>query len=87
MGAISSFAVDALHMGALASAAGTSPPLLRRLIRTLAVGLSLTRVIVLAHWASDVIAGFALGVVMERLLRLWTGYPMSPPKEDDNANP
>ncbi|MET4032282.1 membrane-associated phospholipid phosphatase [Bradyrhizobium sp. JR7.2] len=77
----------ALHMGALASAAGTLPPLLRRLIRTLAVGLSLTRVKVLAHWASDVIAGFALGVIMERLLRLWTGYPMSPPKEDDNANP
>jgi membrane-associated phospholipid phosphatase len=77
----------ALHMGALASAAGTLPPLLRRLIRTLAVGLSLTRVIVLAHWASDVIAGFALGVIMDRLLRLWTGYPMSPPKEDDNANP
>ena len=35
----------------------------------------------------DVIAGFALGVIMERLLRLWTGYPMSPWKEHDNANP
>ena len=87
MGAISSFAVDALHMGALASAAGTSPPLLRRLIRTLAVGLSLTRVIVLAHWASDVVAGFALGAVMERLVRLWTGYPMLASNEHDNANP
>ncbi len=77
----------ALHMGALASAAGALPPLPRRLIRTLAVGLSLTRIVVLAHWASDVVAGFALGAVMERLLRLWTGYPMSPSKEDDNANP
>jgi len=66
----------ALHMGALASAAGTLPPLPRRAIRTVAIGLSLTRIVVLAHWASDVVAGFALGAVMERLLRLWTGYPL-----------
>ena len=33
----------------------------------------------MAHWASDVVAGFALGAVMERLLRLWTGYPLRPP--------
>ena len=48
----------ALHMGALASAAGTLPAGPRRAIRALAVGLSLTRVVVLAHWASDVVAGF-----------------------------
>lgn len=65
----------ALHMGALASAAGTLPSGPRRLVRTVAVGLSLTRIVVLAHWASDVIAGFALGAVLERSLRLWTGYP------------
>ncbi|KJC62428.1 membrane protein [Bradyrhizobium sp. LTSPM299] len=64
----------ALHMGALASAAGTLPPSPRRAIRALAVGLSLTRIAVLAHWASDVVVGFALGAVLERLLRLWTGY-------------
>jgi undecaprenyl-diphosphatase len=44
-------------------------------VRTLAVGNSLTRILVLAHWASDVVAGFALGAVLERLLRPWTGYP------------
>ncbi|WP_445222516.1 phosphatase PAP2 family protein [Bradyrhizobium sp. Pa8] len=66
----------ALHMGALASAAGTLPPMPRRVIQTLAVGLSLTRIVVLAHWASDVVAGFALGAVMERMLRFWTGYPL-----------
>ena len=66
----------ALHMGALASAAGALPAGPRRAIRALAVGLSLTRVVVLAHWASDVVAGFALGAVLERLLRLWTGYPL-----------
>jgi membrane-associated phospholipid phosphatase len=77
----------ALHMGALASAAGTLPAGPRRAIRALAVGLSLTRVVVLAHWASDVVAGFALGAVLERLLRLWTGYPLGASQENDHANP
>jgi undecaprenyl-diphosphatase len=75
----------ALHMGALASAAGTLPPLPKRAIRTLAIGLSLTRIVVLAHWASDVIAGFALGALTERLLRFWTGYPQRS-MEDDHAH-
>jgi membrane-associated phospholipid phosphatase len=65
----------ALLMGALASAAGSLPTWPRRAIRAIAVGLSLTRVVVLAHWASDVVAGFVLGAVLERTLRLWTGYP------------
>jgi undecaprenyl-diphosphatase len=75
----------ALHMGALASAAGTLPTGPRRALRTLALGLSLTRVVVLAHWASDVVAGFALGALIERAARLWTGYPME--IEDDHADP
>ena len=54
------------------------------MIRAAAIGLSLTRVMVLAHWASDVIAGFALGIVLERALRLWTGYPAV--KEGDYAD-
>ena len=77
----------AVHMGALASAAGTLPPGPRRAIRVIAVGLSLTRMVVLAHWASDVVAGFALGAALERLLRLWTGYPLEASKEDDHADP
>ena len=72
-------------MGALASAAGTLPALPRRAIQTVAVGLSLTRILVLAHWASDVVAGFALGALLERLLRLWTGYPFEGLKEDDHG--
>jgi membrane-associated phospholipid phosphatase len=76
----------ALHMGALASAAGTLPAGPRRAIRALAVGLSLTRVVVLAHWASDVVAGFALGAVLERLLRLWMGYPLGASQENDHAD-
>jgi undecaprenyl-diphosphatase len=59
----------AVHMGAVASAAGLLPRGPRRALRALAVGLSLTRVALLAHWASDVVAGFALGAAIERLLR------------------
>lgn len=77
----------ALHMGALASAAGALPAGPRRAIRAFAVGLSLTRILVLAHWATDVAAGFALGAMVERTLRLWTGYPLDFPKERDHADP
>ena len=59
----------AVHMGALASAAGLLPTAPRRIVRALAVGLSLTRVVLLAHWASDVLAGFSLGIAIERILR------------------
>ncbi|MDI3562648.1 phosphatase PAP2 family protein [Bradyrhizobium sp. Arg816] len=62
----------AVHMGALASAAGLLPKTPRRLLRAVAVGLSLTRIAVLAHWASDVVAGFVLGAAVERLMRPWT---------------
>jgi len=76
----------ALHMGALASAAGTLPSGPRRAIRALAIGLSLTRVAVLAHWASDVVVGFALGAGLERLLRLWTGYGAAMQDDDHVAS-
>lgn len=62
----------AVHMGGLASAAGLLPPASRQAARGLAVALSLTRVALLAHWASDVVAGFTLGVIVERLLRPFT---------------
>ena len=75
----------ALHMGAIASAAGPLPKGSRAAIRTLALGLSLTRILVLAHWASDVVVGFALGVGLERMLRLWTGYPLRISSEGDHA--
>jgi undecaprenyl-diphosphatase len=72
-------------MGALASAAGALPAAPRRAIRALAVGFSLTRVVILAHWASDVVVGFALGAILERLLRLWTRYPLEGSKESDHC--
>ncbi len=59
----------AMHMGALASAAGLLATPQRQLTRALAVVLSATRILLLAHWASDVVAGFAAGALIERLLR------------------
>lgn len=77
----------AVHMGALASAAGLLTPARRRLVRSIAVSLSLTRVALLAHWASDVVVGFTLGITIERLLRSWTLVRPSRKSADRRASP
>ncbi|GLR86431.1 phosphatase PAP2 family protein [Bradyrhizobium iriomotense] len=59
----------AVHMGAIASAADLLPRGPRRAVRAVAIGLSLTRIVLLAHWASDVVVGFALGAAVERIMR------------------
>src|SRR5437016_4734664 len=64
----------AIHVGALASAATVLAPAKRNLTWTVGAGLVATRIILLAHWASDVAAGLAIGALTERLLRFWTGY-------------
>ncbi len=64
----------AMHVGALASAATVLPPAKRNLVWAFGAGLALTRIVLLAHWASDVVAGLALGALTERVLRLFTGY-------------
>jgi undecaprenyl-diphosphatase len=64
----------ALHVGALASAATELPPAERNVAWGVGGILVLTRVVLLAHWASDVVAGLAIGAAVERLLRYWTGY-------------
>jgi hypothetical protein len=71
--------------GALASAAAALPAGPRRAIQALTVGLSLTRVVLLVHWASDVVVWFALGGVLERIVRLWTGYPVEPSQQQDRG--
>ena len=38
------------------------------------VPLSRRRIVLLAHWASDVIAGLAIGAALERLMRRLTGF-------------
>jgi membrane-associated phospholipid phosphatase len=64
----------AVHVGALASAASQLPTTQRALAWTAGTVLVLTRVFLLAHWASDVAAGLALGAALERIIRLFTGF-------------
>ncbi|NOJ42912.1 phosphatase PAP2 family protein [Bradyrhizobium australiense] len=64
----------AVHVGALASAASVLPPRKRNLAWSIGTGLVLARIVLLAHWTSDVVAGLAIGVATERLLRRWTGF-------------
>lgn len=70
----------ALHVGALASAAAQFPKASRNLVWLVGAGLVATRILLLAHWTSDVVAGFAIGSFTERVLRRFTGYGRpSPP--------
>lgn len=62
----------ALHMGALASAASLFDRRPRQILQAIACGLALTRVVLLAHWTSDVVAGFMIGAALERVLRRLT---------------
>jgi membrane-associated phospholipid phosphatase len=64
----------AVHIGALASAATVLPPAQRNAVWAVGSGLVLTRIVLLAHWTSDVVAGLAVGAVIERLLRRVTGF-------------
>jgi len=64
----------AVHIGALASAASKLPARQRNVIWGIGAGLVATRVVLLAHWASDVAAGLVVGAVTERIIRLATGY-------------
>jgi membrane-associated phospholipid phosphatase len=64
----------AIHIGALASAAAELPPRQRYSVWTVGACLVLTRVVLLAHWTSDVAAGLAIGATLERVLRFVTGY-------------
>jgi undecaprenyl-diphosphatase len=64
----------AMHVGAVASAATRLRPAQRNLVWAIGAALVTTRVILLAHWASDVLAGLALGALLERGMRYLTGY-------------
>jgi PAP2 superfamily len=71
----------ALHVGALASAACQLSKTPRNAVWLAGGALVATRVILLAHWASDVVAGLAIGALTERLLRRLTGYGQSNPSD------
>ena len=72
----------AVHVGALASAATVLPPAKRNLVWLVGTGLVLTRVVLLAPWMSDVVAGLAIGAATERLLRPCTGFGSKPQADD-----
>jgi membrane-associated phospholipid phosphatase len=59
----------AVHVGAVVSASSRYFPGLRKVAWPLGLGVAATRIFLLAHWASDVIAGLALGIALER--NLW----------------
>jgi membrane-associated phospholipid phosphatase len=59
----------ALHIGALASAATLMPAKARNAVFAVGTVLVATRVILLAHWFTDVLAGLAMGAVVERVIR------------------
>jgi membrane-associated phospholipid phosphatase len=62
----------ALHVGAIASAATLLPLKYRNAIWGTGAVLVTTRVVLLAHWFTDVVAGLALGIGVERGMRLIT---------------
>jgi membrane-associated phospholipid phosphatase len=68
----------AIHVGALASAATELPLRQRNIAWGTGAGLVLTRIVLLAHWTSDVVAGLVIGATLERALRLFTGYGRRP---------
>jgi membrane-associated phospholipid phosphatase len=67
----------AVHVGTIASAATLLPPGPRHAVWTAGAVLSATRVALQAHWLSDVIAGLAMGVLIERTLRRSPGAPLN----------
>jgi membrane-associated phospholipid phosphatase len=58
----------AVHIGALASAVSRCFPRWKRVAWTLGGGIAVTRILLLAHWTTDVLAGVALGASLERSL-------------------
>jgi membrane-associated phospholipid phosphatase len=65
----------ALHVGALASAATLLRARTRNLVWAIGIVLVGTRVVLLAHWLTDVLAGLGIGVAVERVTR-WMTRPM-----------
>ena len=72
----------ALHVGALVSAASLLPGKFRDALWAAGAVLVTTRIVLLAHWLTDVIAGLALGVGVERGIRHFT-RPSTPEDHKD----
>jgi membrane-associated phospholipid phosphatase len=62
----------AVHLGALAVPAWhLAPPALRPLIAPLLLGLGATRVALLAHFPTDILAGFGIGALLDQAVGRW----------------
>ena len=59
----------AMHIGAIASAVSWIEPRAAPWVWAGGVAIACTRIVLLAHWASDVIVGLCAGAALERLLR------------------
>jgi membrane-associated phospholipid phosphatase len=68
----------ALHVGTLASVAGRLFPRWRWLAWSTGLALASTRVVLLAHWLSDVVVGLAMGAALEAGLS-----KLSPPRHPE----
>jgi undecaprenyl-diphosphatase len=64
----------AIHVGVLTSAASELPRPMRFAVWGAGGALLLTRIVLLAHWTSDVALGLAIGTGLERSLRVVTGF-------------
>jgi PAP2 superfamily len=64
----------AVHVGALASAASVLSGKPRAVVCGVGATLVFTRIVLLAHWTSDVVVGLCVGAIVERMLRPITGY-------------
>jgi undecaprenyl-diphosphatase len=58
-----------VHLGAVTGALAWAYPEKSSYIYAAGVALAATRVAVLAHWPTDVLAGWALGAAIERSAR------------------
>lgn len=56
----------AVHIGAIASALSRLYPRRRGLVWLTGTGIAATRVVLLAHWLTDVLAGLAMGALIEK---------------------
>jgi len=65
----------AMHVGAVASAVSWAYPKSAPIAWGLGGLIAATRIVLLAHWTSDVLAGLAMGALVERCLRPLSGRP------------
>lgn len=72
----------AVHIGAIAAALSRwVRPKWRPTVWAVALGLSATRLVVLAHWLTDVAAGLAIGIGLEAAL-----YRLRSPRSGSRAS-